>query len=297
MPTGNPAPDFIDTSRPGPNLYSGSMLAVDARSGHILWAKQLVPHNTKDWDGGLGTSVATISSVTTTSSSNNNVKSERVIVHGTKRGDAYALDAINGNVIWKVPVGIQHNTEAQNTPNCTAAVWLGPAHGVEDYTANDNKIAYFAVSNMGYNFSSGGQVTPVSKAIANGIGNGTVTAIDIKTGKIKWVYPTEFPTRVSPAVTNGVVFSGHMTAIGTPYKYDSLTGWVIFAPLNPSGIIFALDVDTGRKLWEFNVGAPLGIGGPSIGHGMLFVTTGFPNEIAINKGGDIVAFGLPADSQ
>ena len=45
------------------------------------------------------------------------------------------------------------------------------------------------------------------------------------------------------------------------------------------------------------MGAPLGIGGPSIGHGMLFVTTGFPNEIAINKGGDIVAFGLPADSQ
>ena len=44
------------------------------------------------------------------------------------------------------------------------------------------------------------------------------------------------------------------------------------------------------------MGAPPGIGGPSIGHGMLFVTTGSP-EIPINKGGDIVAFGLPADSQ
>ena len=38
----------------------------------------------------------------------------------------------------------------------------------------------------------------------------------------------------------------------------------------------ALDVDTGKKLWEFHVGSPLGPGGPSLGHGMLFVTTGNP---------------------
>jgi outer membrane protein assembly factor BamB len=86
-----------------------------------------------------------------------------------------------------------------------------------------------------------------------------------------------------------------MTATGTPYKYDSSLG-IVSAPLNPSGIIFALDKYTGKRLWEFNVGAPIGIGGPSIGHGMLFVTTGFPNEIAINKGGDIVAFGLPVEN-
>jgi outer membrane protein assembly factor BamB len=59
------------------------------------------------------------------------------------------------------------------------------------------------------------------------------------------------------------------------------------------GIIVALDKDTGKKIWEFNVGAPVGIGGPSIGHGMLFVTTGFPAGILSNKGGDIIAFGLP----
>lgn len=76
------------------------------------------------------------------------------------------------------------------------------------YTANDNHTAYFAVTNMAYNFfsSEGGRVAPSFNAIANGIGNGTITAIAIKTGKIKWVYPTEFPTPESPAVTNGVVF-------------------------------------------------------------------------------------------
>jgi hypothetical protein len=52
---------------------------------------------------------------------------------------------------------------------------------------------------MGFNFFSinaseiGAKVIPASDAIANGLGNGTITAIDIKTGNIKWVYPTEFP--------------------------------------------------------------------------------------------------------
>ncbi len=37
---------------------------------------------------------------------------------------------------------------------------------------------------------------------------------DINSGKIKWMHPTEFATAVSPAVTNGIVSSGHMVAIG-----------------------------------------------------------------------------------
>ena len=41
----------------------------------------------------------------------------------------------------------------------------------------------------------------------------TITAIDIKTGKIKWQTPIEFPTRVSPLVTNGIVISGYITSV------------------------------------------------------------------------------------
>lgn len=55
----------------------------------------------------------------------------------------------------------------------------------------------------------------------------------------------------------------------------------------------ALDADTGKKLWEFNVGSPSGTAGPSLGHGMLFVTTGNPGSTP-NRGGDVVAFGLPS---
>jgi len=97
-------------------------------------------------------------------------------------------------------------------------------------------------------------------------------------------------------VTNGLVFSGHITAIGKPYHFRQLGGpdSPTSAPLVPSGIIFALDKDTGKKLWEFNIGSPIGIGGPSIGNGMLFVTTGQRVTIGANSGGgSIIAFGLP----
>ena len=54
-----------------------------------------------------------------------------------------------------------------------------------------------------------------------------------------------------------------------------------------------LDVDTGKKLWEFNVGSSHGTGGPSLGHGMLFVSTGNPGSTPY-KGVDTIAFELPS---
>jgi outer membrane protein assembly factor BamB len=94
-----------------------------------------------------------------------------------------------------------------------------------------------------------------------------------------------------------LVFSGHITATGKPYYFGDV-GQPVLTPLHPSGIIFTLDKDTGKKLWEFNVGAPIGAGGPSIGHGMLFVTTGAPASAGIaNRGGDVIAFGLPQSAE
>ena len=124
---------------------------------------------------------------------------------------------------------------------------------------------YVSTSNVPENwFETGnaGYLSPVFSAIKNGIGNGTITAFDIKTGKTKWVHPTEFPTWVSPAVSGGVVYTGHITNIGTPYKFD-VFGTPAKTPLLPNGIIMALDKDTGKTLWQFRVGTPIGIGGPS----------------------------------
>jgi outer membrane protein assembly factor BamB len=77
-----------------------------------------------------------------------------------------------------------------------------------------------------------------------------------------------------------------MTSFGKPYTAD-LWGNPIEGRLQPTGIIMALDSDTGKILWQFNVGYKIGVGGPSIGHGMLFVPTEGENI------GSLIAFGLP----
>ncbi|HZP87612.1 MAG TPA: PQQ-binding-like beta-propeller repeat protein, partial [Burkholderiales bacterium] len=50
VPVGNPAPDFHGEVRPGSNLFTDSVVAIDARNGKLKWWYQLVPHDTHDWD-------------------------------------------------------------------------------------------------------------------------------------------------------------------------------------------------------------------------------------------------------
>lgn len=271
-------------------------LTLSPVSGGVPPQSQSVPSSTSSRGGTQEQQIIPVHStvVKVLPKSSTTTAAERVIVHGTKRGDAYRLDATTGHILWKLPVGIQYNTDAKVTPNGTGPVWPGPQGGVEYATANDNKTAYFVVSNMGSVNFFPTHADPIFSAKGNGLGNGTVTAVDIKTGKIKWIYPTEFPPWTSPTITNGLVFAGHMTATGKPYQFGEF-GAPTVTPLNPSGIIFALDKDTGKKLWEFNVGAPIGVEGPSIGHGILLVTTGAPASAGLaNKGGDVIAFGLPS---
>ena len=209
-----------------------------------------------------------------------------------------AMDAEDGKPVWSNVLGTIYNDDSIPKVNGSGEVWSGTQSGVEDYHAVDNDTAYFATSSMGFNYFLNetnpiqGRLIPTINSIANGIGNGTITAMDITNGSIKWNYTIDFPTWASPLVTNGVVFSGHVTPMGKPYTVN-VFGAPIHTPIEPSGIVMALDKDTGKLLWEFNVGSPVGIGGPSIGHGLLLVPTGVPAETLAQKGGSIVAFGLP----
>ena len=71
------------------------------------------------------------------------------------------------------------------------------------------------------------------------------------------------------------------------------------AKASTSGIILALDKETGNKLWEYDLQAPIGQVGPSIADGMLFVITGKPDDgqrkRSTNREGTLAAFGLPEE--
>lgn len=301
LPCGNPAPDFDASSRPGENLYSNNVIAVNITTGKILWATPFVAAgtvinatipDTHDWDTCWGTNLVII---------NSSKGPEKIIIGHNKRGDIMAMDSATGKPIWWTNVAYLYRTDVPAMPNGSGAIWPSPSGGVMAYSAFDENTIYVSVTNQGMNFFSRpgeGHVEPAFDSMTNGIGNGSITALDLKTGEVKWKHETDLPTWVSPLVTNGVVFSGTITAVGNEvtgviYPFGDY-GAPTETPLITSGILRVFDAETGKELWEFNVGAPIGIGGPSIGNGILLVPTGNIAEAA-NSGGYIVAFGLPEE--
>jgi outer membrane protein assembly factor BamB len=126
--------------------------------------------------------------------------------------------------------------------------------------------------------------------IKQGYRNGSIIAIDLRTGETKWQYQTEFPPMVSPSVTDDIVFTGY-----TPFTEKTRAN-SNHTTITSSGIILALDKETGQKLWEYEVNAQIGQVGPSVGNGMLFVPTDklrVQSKDAPKAEGSIVAFGLP----
>ncbi len=303
LPIGNPSPDFQPEVRtPGPNEYANDVIALNITDGKILWAAPFIAQGSvlpnvisldgHDWDTAWGTNLVTV---------DRGNGPQKVVIGHDKRGDVMAMDAATGTPLWWVNLIYLQNVDQNPTPAGTDVVWPGPGAGIEAFTATDGKYVYAAASDTPVRYysqppdptsgklSEGGAI-PAYDAIDNGYGNGSVSAVDLKTGAVVWRYPTANPTFVSPLVTNGIVFSGHITDTGKPYPYSDFGG-PQSTPLTPSGMILALDADTGRKLWEFNVGGQVGIGGPSIGNGYLLVPTG---GIQIPNGaGYVIAFGLP----
>jgi alcohol dehydrogenase (cytochrome c) len=306
LPIGNPSPDFIPDVRPGQNKYSNEVIAVNLTDGTIIWDTPFIAQGTvlpnvtalpdgHDWDCSWGTNLVTVDMGN---------GPQKVVIGHDKRGDVMAMDAANGTPLWWVNVIYTQNLGQNPVPQGTDVVWPGPGAGVEAFTATDGSKVYVAGSSTPVRYyseqpsflsgtgqlSEGGAV-PVFTAIDNGYGNGTISAIDLKTGKIVWQYPTSHCTFVSPLVTNGVVFSGQLTDQGKPYTYSDFGG-PVKTPLLSSGMLMALDANNGNLLWQYNVGAQVGIGGPSIGNGYLLVPTGGIQEN--NNGGYVIAFGLPS---
>ena len=106
---------------------------------------------------------------------------------------------------------------------------------------------------------------------------------------IKWNYRVDFPPLVSPLVTQGLVFSGYIPFTET--AKSTHIGHPIRAHQIRTGVVLAVDSDTGREMWTAAVKGPR-VGGASVGDGMLFVPTGKVQSYN-GVGGSIVAFGLP----
>ncbi|MBA2267535.1 MAG: PQQ-binding-like beta-propeller repeat protein [Nitrosopumilus sp.] len=280
IPLGSASPNFNASTRQSPNLYSNHMVAVDIKEGKIIWATPFIAHgtvlniqvpDTHDWDTSWGSSVSNVKY--------ENGSSKKIVIGHDKMGNVIAMDALTGEEIWWKTLGKQINISSLPSPSGSGMIW---SFGIYNYHAVDEDTLYITATNRGLNFFTdglSGHKEDPENSIEQGLVNGTIYALDKKSGVIKWKIDTDYPPRVSPLVSKGVVY----------------TGYIKFGENDRTGIILALDKNTGEKLWEYDVRGSISPVGASIGNGMLFVPTDkvnlYPNEGEGEEiGGSIVAF-------
>ncbi len=251
--TAQPSPDWNATTRPGPNLWSDSILAIDDRTGKILWGFQSTAHDLWDVDcsWSLMLANATVSG-----------QSHKVVFKACKNGIMYALDAATGHMYWffNAP-SIKRNQYSQfldpANPADMKKPWANyPSNGphVESMFSIESNPAYDPITNTlfvtTFNSPVTAQVVPINgKGVAYGGSgldfahfgfkpplNATVWAVDGNTGQAKWSYLALH--------TQG--FRGGIT----------VSNGVVYVPKN-DGFIDMLDAATGRLLLSKFIGGAM----------------------------------------
>jgi alcohol dehydrogenase (cytochrome c) len=248
--TGNPAPDFNDDERPGDNLYTCSVVALDADTGKLKWYFQFSPHEDHDWDSDEPPVLfnATIDG-----------KPRKLMGFANRNGFYYVLDRTNGKFITGQPFvketwakGLDANGRPILAPNEEPTLGAGTLvypsiTGGVDWTSPsyspETGLFYVSAHETGAYFIKGtGKIEPgPPKGIVGGGGiralageqsYGAIRALQATTGKRVWEFKMLAPAWVPVLSTaGGLVFSG-----------------------SDEGNFFALDALTGKPLWEFFMG-------------------------------------------
>ena len=226
------------SSRPGPDLYTDSIVALDGQTGKMLWHRQAVPHDIRDYDLMIPTILATVPV--------GGVPTEVAMVAG-KMGKVYAYRAADGKHLWTRSVG-KHQNDVGPLTRKFVKVFPGEYGGVETPMASASGRLFVPWLDLPVSYASTGIST--TAAINFNAGRGGLTAIDEASGKVLW------QRRLSALPTGAATVAND----------------VVFAPTY-SGQINAFDTATGRTLWSTKARA--GINGfPAVDGDQLLVGAG-----------------------
>ncbi len=210
------------SSRPGPNLYTDSLVKLNPKTGKLDWYHQVTPHDVYDWDF-QGPPILMKAS------------GREIVVAAGKSGIVLAADPKSGKVIWQTSVG-KHNGHdddgllamrgEESKIGAPVIVYPGSVGGVIAPMSTDGKLIFAPVVNKPQKIVSG------SEKKEPGPSTGEVVAIDAATGKVKWKKDL-----------SGRAFGG-TTAVND----------VVFATDEP-GKLWAFEAETGQVLWKEQLGA------------------------------------------
>ena len=236
----NPAPDLPVHLRQGENLYTNSVLALDARTGRLKWHRQLVPNDSHDWDVTHATPLYTATI---------NGARKRLLATAGKDGMLRSIDRDSRGVVFETPITTRENADVpvglspvRACPGVLGGVeWNGPAFSPRTnllYVPAVDWCTTFTAFEQARHIPGklymGGTIDldPPTKA------QGWVTAVDAATGAVRWKYRSPRPMIAAVTTTAGdLLFTGELT-----------------------GDFLALDARTGEVLYRFNTGGPMGGG-------------------------------------
>jgi glucose dehydrogenase len=238
--TGNPAP-FAGTaefpnasSRPGPNLYTDSLVALDHATGEMAWYYQVTPHDLFDHDFQASPILATVAAAG---------EERDIVIGGGKSGRILAFDRTTGERLWETAVGKHENDDLDEVPP-GETVWVYPGvwGGVETPMAYAEGVVYALVTNLPTPYhATMWDAKDGTEAVHRAEGgtlleNGTaeVNALDAATGEILWRYELDRVAFAAVTVVNDLLFTATL-----------------------DGEIMALRREDGEPVWRFQ--APGGI--------------------------------------
>jgi alcohol dehydrogenase (cytochrome c) len=279
--TGNPAPDFNDDVRPGDDLYTDCVLALDPDTGRLKWYFQFTPHDLYDFDA-----EETPILIDTVYQG----QRRKLLVEANRNGFIYVLDRTNGKFLSAAPFVEKHNwatgidaqgrpirsgmrPSAEGTRLCPgfagATNWQSPS-----YNESTHMVYVMTLEACEIFFSQPTQepregkeyYSTGSKRIAGENPQKTLVAYSLDNGALAWKYP-----QMGRAHSSGGTLT---TAAGLVFFGDD------------AGSFEAVDATTGKPLWHFNTGQDMSASP------MTYAIDG-KQFIAIAAGSDIFTFAVP----
>jgi alcohol dehydrogenase (cytochrome c) len=274
---GNPGPDWNGDVRPGDNLYTCSLVAIDATTGRRKWHFQFTPHDVHDWDA---------NQIPVLMDGAFKGRRRKIVAMANRNAFYYLLDRETGEFLLGTPYakqtwasGLDEKGRPIVLPGTEPTVegtlvypslqgatnWFSPSYSPR------TGLFYVAVREMGaYYFKGEAEYVPGEPFMAGGEqplagerAYGAIRALEAETGQQKWEFRLHSPP-----------WSGCLAT----------AGGLVFGGTN-EGQVFALDALTGEVRWQFHSGG-------AVRSNPVSFTIDGAQRIAIGSGHAIFVFGL-----
>jgi outer membrane protein assembly factor BamB len=227
---GNPAPYpgtnqyFWGSSRPGPNLYTNSLVKLNAKSGKLEWYHQVTPHDLYDWDF-QGPPILI------------KAGGKDLVIAAGKSGIVLAADPETGKVVWQKAVGrhsghdedgllaMRGEEEKIKKPD---TIYPGTLGGVIAPMSTDGKMVFVPIVNSPLSMGPNGETSE-----GGGAARGEIVALDAATGALKWKEELGAPAYGATTSVGDVVFA--TSAEGAVTAFKASNGQVLWRETLPAG--------------------------------------------------------------